>query len=314
MLHAIVLKRFETAVAFLSRLDHRGCVNELSESLRALQEGTDLIPPRFQFFSGATALQRRELQWIGDIPSRLKDLDKDIRLHQNVAKAGMMIKQGDNQISDACEKPGEFKMELVFMAMDSFKQAIIDAGSGLGGDVEWLHEAWANSRLGHVYSKIRKEPAIGIKYYKQCLFVAFAIERRTTCEAESWFREANVEAQAYQQQNILRDQQAVSIRREPFLRQLKSDLVSLKKANKNADALLDFLHKAYGSPKSPPHDASSNKKKHLFDVMKKFDPMKCADETGQFGPHIFTAQKVLYEEITKMLTHHYETNFKGGVE
>ncbi len=32
-------------------------------------------------------------------------------------------------------------MELVFMTMDSFKQTIIDAGSGLGRDVEWLHEA-----------------------------------------------------------------------------------------------------------------------------------------------------------------------------
>ena len=162
-------------------------------------------------------------------------------------------------------------------------------------------------------SKIRKEPAIGSKYYKQCLFVAFAIKRRTFEDAP-WFREANLDAQSYQQQNILRDQQAVAIRRDPFLRQVKSDLVNLKKANKNADALLDFLRKTYGSPKSPPRDAdASNKKKHLFEVMKKFDPRHCSDEMGQFGPHIFTTKKVLYEEITKMLTHHYETNFKGGV-
>jgi hypothetical protein len=221
ILHAIVLQRFETAVKCLSLLDHSGCMNELSESSRALREGTALIPPRFQFFSGATTWQRRELQWLGDIPASFKVLEKDIRLHQNISNAGMMIKQGNIQIRAACAA-GEFDNQLVLLAMDNFKQAIIDAGSGLGCDLEWLHEAWANARLGHVYSKIRKEPAIGSKYYKQCLFVAFAIKRRTF-EHEPWFREANVEAQSYQQQNILRDQEAVATRREPFLRQLRNE-------------------------------------------------------------------------------------------
>ncbi len=55
-----------------------------------------------------------------------------------------------------------------------------------------------------------------------------------------------------------RDRQVVAIRREPFLRQVKSDLVNLKKANKKADALLDFLQKTYGSPKSPPRDADAS--------------------------------------------------------
>jgi hypothetical protein len=125
-------------------------MNELSESSRALvtlREGAALIPPRFKFFSRATASQRRELKWLGDIRSGFKVLEKDIRLHQNVSNAGMMIKQGDLQIRAACAAV-EFDMQYVLLAMDNFKQAIIDAGSRLGCDLEWLHEAWANSRLG----------------------------------------------------------------------------------------------------------------------------------------------------------------------
>ena len=215
ILHAIVLKRFEPAVKCLSQRDRRGCMHELSESSRALQVGLELIPPRFNIFRGATTLQRRELQWLGDIHSGFQVLEKAIRLHQRISNSGMMIQQGDLQIRAACAS-ADFDMELVLLAMDSFKQAIIGADSGLGCDLEWEHEAWASSRLGHVYSKIRKNPAMGSKYYKQCLFVAFSVTRRTF-EQEAWFREANLEAQAYQQQNILRDQQAVATRRQPFL-------------------------------------------------------------------------------------------------
>jgi len=56
-------------------------------------------------------------------------------------------------------------------------------------------------------------------------------------------------------------------------------LALIKKSNKRVDALVEFPHAKY---QSPARGASSNNKKLFQTVMKQFDALNCADETGQF--------------------------------
>ena len=307
MMHSIAQKQFQAAVRCLSALDYEGCVEELSHLARAMFDASSLFSPRHLFFTGATVEQRRNLKWLEEIAAELKIFHDDHLLHMNIANAGIMIKQGELHLAQALSLGGDFGTPL-FMAMDCFKQAIVYASSEHGCDLE--HEAWACSRLGTVYTKVTKVPAIGNKYYKKCIQLAFCLAEARSCENKQWFKEAKRQVEAYQSQGVLRDQQAVTEKREPFLLLIKKEMAPIRKY-KRVDHLLNFLHKTYDAPgiaSFPVEPNNNHKKKHLLQVMRHFDPAKCADEeSGEFGPHIFTRKKILHEEITRILNHHYST-------
>jgi hypothetical protein len=311
MMHTIVQKQFQAAVRCLSALDHEGCIKDLSHSARALFEVSSLFPHRHLFFMGATGEQRKALEWLAAFAAELKNLQDDHVLHMNIANAGLMIKQGDYHLTQALSLSADF-MTPLFMAMDCFKQAIVYAGSEHGCDLE--HEAWACSRLGTIYTKVGlggvKQPAIGNRYYKKCIELVFCLAQARSCENKQWFREAQHEVEAYQSHGVLRDQKAVTEKREPFLLMIAKEMAPIRKY-KRVDHLLNFLSKMYGSPgiaSLPVEPNNGHKKKRILHVMRHFDPVKCADEdSGEFGPHIFTRKKVLHEEITRILNRHYET-------
>jgi hypothetical protein len=311
MMHTIVQKQFQAAVRCLSALDHEGCIKNLSHSARALFEAWLLFPHRHLFFRGATEEQRRALEWFAAIAAELKHLQDDYVLHMNIANAGLMIKQGDYHLTQALSLGSDF-MTPLFMAMDCFKQAIVYAGSEHGCDLE--HEAWACSRLGTIYTKVGlggdKQPAKGNRYYKKCIELVFCLAQARSCENKQWFKEAQHEVEAYQSHGVLRDQKAVNEKRKPFLLLIAKEMAPIRKY-KRVDHLLNFLSKMYESPgiaSFPVEPNNGHKKKRLLQVMRHFDPAKCADEqSGEFGPHIFTRKKVLHEEITRILNHHYTT-------
>lgn len=140
--------------------------------------------------------------------------------------------------------------------------------------------------------------------------MAFCLAEARSRENKQWFKEAKREVEAYQSQGVLRDQKAATEKREPFLMLIKKEIAPIRKY-KRVDHLLNFLHKTYQSPGIASFAVEPNnghKKKHLLQVMRHFDPAKCADEeSGEFGPHIFTRKKILHEEITRILNHHYST-------
>ena len=95
-----------------------------------------------------------------------------------------------------------------------------------------------------------------------------------------------------------RDQAEIDKRRAPVLEALSAQLKLLKQASgKGASEFLEFLYATYGEG-CPGRDAENTLRKQLLKAITLFHPDKCNQDDLQ--------KKTLYEEIMKMLNHHYE--------
>jgi hypothetical protein len=332
LLHAIRKLHFQEAVRLLERSEHLQSIQQLEDSRRSGIEAESLCgnhPHLIAEFCEHSAtslgsLNRKELQQIAkglglkqnaksselmshilaksanedvemfsEIQGDLAVLEEDCRLQLSIAKSGQMIFVGNEHLKEAVSAGEGLCTWLLDDAIDCFRQAIVHAR---GVDLE--HEAWAKSRLGHVFSHVLKQPANGHMLYKDCIHTALSLYPRQRCDSKNWFIEANRAAEAYQKQVNARDQAEIDKRRAPVLEALSAQLKLLKQASgKGASEFLEFLYATYGEG-CPGRDAENTLRKQLLKAITLFHPDKCNQDDLQ--------KKTLYEEIMKMLNHHYE--------
>jgi hypothetical protein len=304
LLHAVLKQHFQQAVKYmeLEKPDHKGGIQQLEDSRRSSIEAEELCrqhpPCKSQAVTGTekSIPQLEEVELFAEIESDLAVLRQDCLLQMSVARSGQMIMIGNEALDNAVFGSGVLSTYGVQDAIDCFRQAIVHAR---GVDVE--HEAWANSRLGHTFSTVLKQPANGHLCYKNCIFLAMSLYESRRCDSQPWFIEANRTAEAYQEQMKLRDQAEIDKRRAPILKALSVELELLKtESRKGADELLTFLYEKYGTG-FPARDADVSSRKQLLKAITLFHPDKCDQGDLQ--------KKTLHEEIAKMLNNHY-TNTK----
>jgi len=294
LLHAIFKQHFLQSVRLLERSDHLSAIQQLEDSRRASVEAQSICqrhPPReSQLVKGVPELSE-EVQQFADIESDLSVLREDTLLQMAIARSGQMILIGDELLKNSVFGSSSLNMCGVIDAIDCFRQAIVFCR---GVDIE--HEAWANSRLGHTYSQIFKQPANGHTRYFACIQLALSLFPRKS-ETKAWFIEANRAVAAYQELMNSRDQAETEKQRAPILAELSAELEVMKAASsKSATAFLEHVYEKYVTKESPARDTEATIAKQCLKAMLLFHPDKCQADAKT---------KTLREEITKYLTHHY---------
>jgi hypothetical protein len=295
LLHAIFRQHFQQAVRLMENSQHLAAIQQLEDSRRANVEAEALCsqhpPGHSQVCTEALAEEIEEVRHFAEIESDLRVLREDCRLQMSIAHSGQMILVGDELLHDAVFDSSALNLYGVQDAIDCFRQAIVHAR---GVDIE--HEAWANSRLGHVMSKVLKQPANGHLRYKECIQLALSLYPRKS-DTKPWFVEANQAARDYQDLMNSRDQAETEKLRVPIIQELASELSLLKAASaKGVQELLAHVYATYGSG-GPSRDAEIKINKQLLKAIQLFHPDKCKQDDLK--------KKTLHEEIVKALNYHY---------
>jgi hypothetical protein len=296
LFHGIFKQHFLQAVRLIESSNHLAAIQQLEDSRRASVEAQSLClrhpPSESQVVEGEVGKQAEVVQLFTEIQSDLSVLREDTLLQMAVARSGQMILVGNELLKNAVFGSASLNTCGVMDAIDCFRQAIVHAR---GVDIE--HEAWANSRLGHTYSQVLKQPANGHVRYKECIQLAMSLYPRRS-DSKPWFIEATRAVAAYQELINSRDQAETDKRRAPILAQLSVELGALKAASsKSADALLEHVYSTFGAKDTPARDTETTVLKQLLKAILAFHPDKCEQDDVK--------KKTLREEIVKCLNHHY---------
>jgi hypothetical protein len=298
LLHAVFKQHFLQAVQLIESSDHLGAIQQLEDSRRASIETETLCrqhPPHLSQLTSAaleTHFESSEaVEHFAEIEDDLAVLREDCLLQMSVARSGQLIIVGNELLKNAVFGSALFSTYAVQDAIDCFRQAIVHAR---GVDVE--HEAWANSRLGHTFSQVLKQPATGHLRYKACIQLALSLYPRQS-DIKPWFIAANRAVEEYQKLMNLRDQAETEKLRAPILQELSAELALLKAASsKGAEHLLKHVYATIGKD-GPGRDPDVSISKQLLKAIVLFHPDKCDQDDAK--------KKTLGEEVVKMLNHHY---------
>ena len=241
-------------------------------------------------------------------------LEKDVFFHTCAAKSVQARMMGEELLQTALLEQEALQMTLIFDVIDWFKQAVV-----LARNVEIEREAIAESRLGYVYDKVLRITLRAKAYYTHCFELAESLKPRmfTACQ---WYKDCTATLLRYQEEAKKRDEEEKSKERSGFLEELSQELEEIKDHKDLAVELIKFLYANYPpknpSWKKPSEDemedweelktTSKAYKKLLIKALAVYHPDK-VDE-GVYGKK----WKVLCEEITKMLTFHYESTKIGS--
>ena len=123
----------------------------------------------------------------------------------------------------------------------------------------------------------------------------------------AWFKEATELLHKFQQESVQRDEKEAEKERTEVKKTIQKELDALKDALGNGDIhFLEYIYKTH-KPLNPAHKLLKKHKKNIRKAFREavihYHPDKVEEKHGK-------QLKVLFEEITKMLTGRYEC-FKG---
>ena len=229
---------------------------------------------------------------------------ESVQIEICVGKAAQAIECGDSVLTAAVNSSDSLNMEGVWDAIDFYHEAIVQAKEK---DIE--NEARANSQLGSVYKNILKIKSTANRYFSQCMVLAKSLMPRNLHGIE-WFDKAAAALAAYQSERAHISDADSQKAKEPFLNELKEELLALKAAaSKGAIKLLEHIYTVH-PPKqdhagvSKKRDSSATKKKQVLNAIRHYHPDKTSHEEDKWV--------VLCEEITKHLNGVWGTEFKGA--
>lgn len=235
-------------------------------------------------------------------------LEKDVFYHNCAASSIQARVQGDELLQTALEEQEELDMTSIFEVIDWYKQAVV-----LAREVEIEQEAIAESRLGVVYDKVLRITLRAKAYFTHSFELAESLKPRVFT-SQDWYKDCTTALQRYQEEARQRDDEEKQKARAGFLEALSEELGDIEAYKASAVDLITHVYDNY-PPKNPswqkPSDEAMNKweelekdskdyKKLLVKALSVYHPDK-VDE-NLYG----MKWKVLCEEITKMLTYHYE--------
>jgi len=264
---------------------------------------------------------------------------EEVTMEKSIADAMRAIEQGGELLTIAVFSDETTNMDLVFEALDWFKNASIMAR---GFDLE--QEAIACHHIGRIFEKIIKLKGRAKEYYMQVMNLTEACKPRTFY-GKSWYYDTTTSLKEFQEEAAKRDDVEKQKKRQAHLDLLKDELKLLKDADDKVYAVYELVDLIID--KFPPKVKA--KKFKDFDKtdldhcreMEEWNFMTSKDKEGKEDPwtkynkdrssHMSTKKKlllkflsdyhpdrnsakeygekwsVLSEEITKHVTRHYES-------
>ncbi|KAK7108007.1 uncharacterized protein [Littorina saxatilis] len=256
---------------------------------------------------GECSFPLNEARRLGQADQRLtrecEMLDNDYFMQQCVAQSIQARVRGNELLDYVMRDEESLNMDMVWEVVDWLRQA---SQLTRGQDLEM--EAMALSDLGKVYHKVLKMK----ERAKPCLMKAMELAHTMvprTFIGDEWYEFARSTVEKYQQEQVKAEEDQHQKKRQEVLSLIKEELEVLNK-KKNELGRLEFLKFVYTThpPKLtvdeleelPDWVEVQDLKKLFLKAVVHYHPDKVQEE--EHG----AKWKVLTEEITKLLTAHYE--------
>ncbi|XP_046564313.1 uncharacterized protein LOC124273140 [Haliotis rubra] len=230
-------------------------------------------------------------------------LEKDMYVQMCVTESIKARVTGDELLSRVIRDEEVLNIDMVWEVTDWYRTAIM-----LTRENDFEMEAIAHSRLGQVYDQVLMMKNKAKENFNRCLHLANLMVPRTF-HSEDWHIYATTAVQRYQEQTVRDEEKAKQEERDKVKDEIKDDLTKVNSAFEKSTKMefLEFLYKTY-PPKNPIY-----KKEDLPDKpdMTQLKKVYCKAVTHYHPDKVDVEEhglkwKVLSEEITKLLTNHYE--------
>jgi len=206
----------------------------------------------------------------------------------------------DHEFDRLIDDTDEFAFEMIWQVIDLLREAIL-----LTREKDIEHEALCLSRLGKIFDKVVKLRDKAKECYKKAIELALSLTPRNMAGVD-WYDEVLSAYQKMQQEDTLRQDEAMNRGRQAYLTKYRDVLAKIDQASTNgAMKLLEHIYVAH-PPRNKDHRLSetpsaNNLKNLLRKAVCHYHPDKHVNDLEwQF----------LCQEIVKRLNTHY-TLFKG---
>lgn len=201
----------------------------------------------------------------------------------------------------------EEDMELIYDVIEWYNQAV-----NFAGEIGLVQEAIARSRLGNVYDKVLKNTDLAKVHFKKCFELVEALKPHNF-SSYPWYNECIAALKRYQDEARAREEEQEQKAQAVVKEKLAGDLKDLKDHNSDAISFIKHLYLNYPpklSSRAKPGEEDMKKwdsldskeyKKLLADAIRFYHPDKVGE--NEHGKE----WEVLCEEITKMLSLHFES-------
>ncbi|XP_031557582.1 uncharacterized protein LOC116294173 [Actinia tenebrosa] len=278
---------FHDALKFLQNKDYKGALKRLKECYRPIEE--------------AKMVNQSE-----SCAAEIRILEQDVYFHTCSAESIQACECGNEVLNIATLNEESLNMNLVWDAVDWYKRAAI-----LTRELDLEQEAIALSHLGFVYNKVLKDKDKSKEYYKKCFELAESMKPRTFF-TQDWYQQCVSTLQEFQKEEWLKDERIDEEAREVRIVKIKKELEDLKENNTGECEILIHVYNTY-PPKNSKWVKPSEKDMAKWAKMKKKDFKKVLLKgIYDYHPDKIDAEehcekwKTLCEEITKLLTAHYD--------
>ena len=287
---------FHDGTTKLQNGDYKKCLIRMKDCYRPIEE-----VKRLSRYAGVTRATPEML-------SQARVLEQDVFYHTCSASSIQALAQGDQLLQLALQEEEELDMPSIFEVIDRYKQAVV-----LAREVDIEQEAIADSRLGVVYDKVLKMTFRAKPYFTHSFELADSLKPRIFT-SQQWYKDCTAALKRYQDEARARDEREKQNARAAFMEALSNELDDLKAHKSAAITFIKHIYDNY-PPKVPswkkPSDNeikdwesldtdSKDYKKLLTKALFFYHPDKVDEMLHGMK------WKVLCEEITKMLTYHYE--------
>lgn len=287
---------FHDGTTNLQNGNYKKCLTRMKDCYRPIEE-----VKRLARYAEVTRATREML-------SQARVLEQDVFYHTSSASSIQARVQGNQLLEVALQEEEELDMNLIFEVIDWYKQAVV-----LAREVDIEQEAIAESRLGVVYDKVLKITLRAKAYFTHSFELAESLKPRMFT-SHQWYKDCTAALKRYQDEARERDEQEKQKARAKFMEELSTELEDLRSRKSSAISFIKHLYLNY-PPKTPswkkPSDDEMKKWKSMDKKSKDYKKV-LTKALGVYHPDKVDEKvygmkwKVLCEEITKMLTFHYE--------
>jgi len=280
---------FKAGIVKLDEGNCKGCKSNMFDVAQPLEKARSLM----------TVEPNEELC------EKIEILGEDAFVHQCISTSIILTKIGDTHIEKALYDEEELDMDRVFLAMDMYRQAMVDSREK---DVE--HEAAALSKLGLVYHNILKIEDKAREYLKLSIQMGVSLAPRNV-ESVEWFVKAKKAMAQIQIAAANAVEREFEEARVEMRKEYAKELVDLETAGKRGhEEFLVFVYQTH-PPRNPSHTIAVHKPSTKLVLKKAY--IKALRHYHGDKQLVFDDQKwrAFCEEITKLLNRHY-AKLKGS--
>ncbi|XP_038061732.1 uncharacterized protein LOC119732346 [Patiria miniata] len=298
---------FKESVCLLEKGEYQKSLGLLHDIHQPVEEALSILR------KGKLAEQDLEAD---EVRVNLEVIQQDAQFQICTAESMQARKYGEAMLVNLLDEE-VWNMDMVWDAVDWFKQATLKAA-----ELNLEQEAAALSYLGLINEKILLIKTKTKVYYKRCLELVEAAKPRTFI-GHKWYTQCVVGFKKIQDEERWRDEAAQQEIKQKVLDTLKDEITALKKANTSAVSLVKYLLDHHPSRNSSIKFTKTHldqlketegrndkptlkqRKKLLLGALQDYHTDKVVKSVGETEEQVQN-RKVFLEEITKMITAHYE--------